>query len=29
MTPEFYVSVGPLKTDVKCKIKEMNVISKN
>ena len=28
ITPEFYVSEGPLKTNVKCKIKEMSVILK-
>jgi hypothetical protein len=28
-TPEFYVCEGPFKTNVKCKIKEMNVILKN
>jgi hypothetical protein len=29
ITPEFYVSKAPLKTNVKCKIKEMSVILKN
>jgi hypothetical protein len=28
MPPEFYVSEGPLKTNVKCKIKEMNIYEK-
>jgi len=28
MTPEFYASEGPLKTNVKCKIKESNFILK-
>lgn len=26
MTPEFYVPQGPLKTNVKCKIKEMSIM---
>ena len=26
MTPEFYVSEGSLKTNIKCKIKEMNIM---
>jgi hypothetical protein len=28
MTPEFYASEGPLKTNVKCKIKETNFVFK-